>query len=141
MAMLPDGERFLSCGSYDGQVKLYALDGTLLRTIDVGLFYCSTGIAVLPDSAHFVVACHIKQEVRLFNVDGTLVDTFSAETNERNAGMGALAVTRDGEHIIGGTYDALVRVWNVATKGLVCTCRGLHSMVTAVAYCGEAPLG
>ena len=47
--------------------------------------------------------------------------------------MNALAVTRDGQHIIGGSSDALVGVWSVATKSLVSTCEGRTNGVLAVA--------
>ena len=36
----------------------------------------------------------------------------------------SLAVTPDGQHIISGSKDTLVKVWSVATKSLVSTCEG-----------------
>ena len=44
-----------------------------------------------------------------------------------------MAVTRDGQHIISGADDKLVKVWSVATKSLVSTCAGHTSPVKAVA--------
>jgi WD40 repeat protein len=44
-----------------------------------------------------------------------------------------LAVTRDGQHIISGSWDKTVKVWSVATKSLVSTCRGHADAVVAVA--------
>ena len=47
--------------------------------------------------------------------------------------VNAVAVTRDGQHIISGSDDNLVKVWSVATKSLVSTCRGHFGWVLAVA--------
>ena len=47
--------------------------------------------------------------------------------------VNALAVTRDGQHIISGSEDKLVKVWSVATKSLVITCEGHGAVVDAVA--------
>ena len=75
-------------------------------------------VAALPDGVHFVVG--LSGEVRLYHVDGTLVHTFKGHAG---AG-GAVAVTPDGQHIISGSDDKLVKVWSVATKSLVSTCAG-----------------
>ena len=45
----------------------------------------------------------------------------------------ALALTPDGQHIISGSWDKLVKVWSVATKSLVSTCLGHTDCVYAVA--------
>ena len=45
----------------------------------------------------------------------------------------ALTVTPDGQHIISGSDDMLVKVWSVATKRLVSDCIGHTDTVFAVA--------
>ena len=70
-----------------------------------------------------------RDEVRLYHVDGTLVHTFKGHTNA----VRAVAVTPDGQHIISGSADKLVKVWSVATKSLVSTCAGHTGDVRAVA--------
>ena len=77
---------------------------------------------------HFVVATS-KAEVRLYHVDGTLVHTFKGHTGS----VLAVAATPDGQHIISGAGDKLVKVWSVATKSLVSTCEGHSTDVRAVA--------
>ena len=42
-------------------------------------------------------------------------------------------MTRDGQHIISGSGDTLVKVWSVASKSLVSTCNGHTALVDAVA--------
>jgi len=128
VAVLSGGARFISCG--DITAKLWTLDGALERTIAVGNnMLCA---AALPDGVHFVVGLWDDDgngEVRLYHVDGTLVHTFKGHTDE----VQAVAVTPDGQHIISGSDDYLVKVWSVATKSLVSTCAGHAGYVRAVA--------
>ena len=63
----------------------------------------------------------------LYNVDGTLVHTFNVHIDGNRGNRSvvyAVAVTPDGQHIISGAGDHLVKVWSVATKSLVSTCEG-----------------
>ena len=82
---------------------------------------------------HFVVGLgsgeHADKQVRLYHVDGTLVHTFEGHT----AAVYAVAVTPDGQHIISGSDDHLVKVWSVATKSLVSTCECGGERVLALA--------
>ena len=125
VAVLPGGARFVS-GSIENTAKLWTLDGALEGTFDVGIW--TDCVAALPDGMHFVVG-NLAHEVRLYHVDGTLVHTFTGHTS----GVRAVAVTRDGQHIISGSEDKLVKVWSVASKSLVSTCGGHTGMVSAVA--------
>ena len=79
-------------------------------------------VAALPDGVHFVIGTGAINlgEVRLYHVDGTLVHTFKGHTSF----VFAVAVTPEGQHIISGSADNLVKVWSVASKSLVSTCRG-----------------
>ena len=138
MALLPDGAHFLTCGysiddfGGDPNLKLWKFDGTIVRSWDDSVATDVTSVAVLPDGVHFVVglgggADHY--QVKMYRVDGTHVHSFMGHTNE----VHALAVTRDGGHIISGSADKLVKVWNVASKSLVSTCAGHTDYVEAVA--------
>jgi WD40 repeat protein len=137
VAVLPGGARFVSV-SDDGTAKLWTLNGALERTFEVGSEVLC--VAALPDGVHFVVGLgdgldndededEVSYEVRLYNVDGTRVHTFTGHTNDVNA----VAVTPDGQHIISGSDDNLVKVWSVATKSLVSTCAGHTNSVCTVA--------
>ena len=88
-------------------------------------------VAALPDGVHFVVGLGGRglreeddepnpSEVRLYHVDGTRVHTFEGHIDS----VFALAVTPDGQHIISGSRDCLVKVWSVASKSLLSTCAG-----------------
>jgi WD40 repeat protein len=104
----------------DNSAKLWTLDGALERTFQVDNYV--NGVAVLPDGVHFVLSLGLGNncgEVRLYNVDGTLVHTFVSEATQV---IWPVAVTRDGQHVISGGFDHRVRVWNVSSRSLVCTC-------------------
>ena len=151
VAVLPGGARFVSV-SADRTAKLWTLGGALERTFEVGTdLYC---VAALPDGVHFVIGIGMgdnQGEVRLYHVDGTLVHTFEGQRGpdsddddededwipDVNGGhtdaVYELAVTPDGQHVISASSDTLVKVWSVASKSLVSTCRGHTDSVYAVA--------
>ena len=123
MAVL-GGARFVT-GSYDCTAKLFAHDGTLERTVKMGSHvWC---VAALPDGVHFLVGFW-EGDVKLYHVDGTLV--YAVEEHER--AVYALAVTPDGQHIISGGRDKLVKVRSVASKSLVSTCVGHTASVNVL---------
>ena len=123
VAVLPGGQRFVSV-STDWKVKLWTLDGALERTFNMKSVVLS---AAAIDAERFVVGDW--QEVSLYHVDGTRIHTFEGHTSSVNA----LAATPDGQHVISGGYDTLVKVWNVASGSLVSTCEGPAGLVRAVA--------
>ena len=84
-------------------------------------------VAALPNGVHFVVGAAF--DVKLYHIDGTLVHTFKGHLLH----VYAVAVTGDGQHIISGSGDGRVKVWNVASKSLVGDCIGHNSAVHAVA--------
>ena len=124
VAVLPGGARFVS-GSLDGTVKLWTLDGTLERTFEVGgMALC---IAALPDGVHFVVGLGPAARRRGLAVPRrrhARPHLQCARESRNRSSVYAVTVTRDGQHIISGGYDDLVKVWSVASKSLVSTCEG-----------------
>ena len=137
IALLPGGTCFLTCAYSDGpdgdpNIKLWTVDGDLKRSYDDVTRSDVHSIAALPDGVHFVVGLgggRDSDQVKLYHVDGTLVHTFREHDDDVNA----LVVTRDGQHIISGSDDELVKVWSVASKSLVSTCRGHAGSVKALA--------
>ena len=116
VASLPGGARFI-IGACDKTVKLFTIGGKLKRTFKVDTVV--PRVAVLPDGVHFVVGAGYG-EFWLVRFDGTLVHAFKGF----NGFVEALAVTRDGRHIISSSTDKLVKVWSVASKRLLSTCTG-----------------
>ena len=157
VAVLPGGGRLLSVSDYrDPRVKLWNVDppqfhAILEGTIDTrpmapGYPDDDPGVwrvAMLPDGVHFVVAPRRERgELRLYKVDGTLAAIISVPDDVHvpvplsGSGMVySLAVTPDGQHILSGSDQSLVRVWSVADKCLLstCTCHGYGRSVLALA--------
>jgi WD40 repeat protein len=127
VAVLPGGQHFVSV-STDCTVKLWTLDGALERTFNMGSVALS---AAAIDAERFVVGGW--QEASMYNVDGTHLHTFKAHTSSVNA----LAATPDGQHVISGGYDTLVKVWNVASGSLVSTSEGPADLVRALAVMAD----
>ena len=138
VAALPDG-RFVSV-SFDRTVKMWKQDGSLENNIEASLEPASPkaySLAVLPDGLHFVVGAafgstldaHVEGEVRLYHTNGTLVRTFKSHHRP----VRALAVTSDGQHIISGSDDRFVKVWNVARTRCERSYAGHTECVAAVA--------
>ena len=130
-AVLPCGTRFIS-GSDDGTAKLWNIDGSLERTFRMvgAVALCQVrSVVAMPDGVHFVVGLS-NGCLRLYHVDGTLAYAFEGHADF----VYDLVLTPDGQHIISGSGDQLVKVWSVATKSLVSTCRGhTHSMLAVAA--------
>ena len=127
VAVLPGGQRFVSV-STDCTVKLWTLDGALERTFNMGSVALS---AAAIDAERFVVGGW--QDVSLCHADGTHLHTFKGHTSSVNA----LAATPDGQHVISGGYDTLVKVWNVESGSLVSTSEGPADLVRAVAVMAD----
>ena len=105
VAVLPGGARFVSV-SRDRTAKLWAFDGALERTFEMdGYVNC---LAALPDGMHFVVGLGYPSsgEVRLYHIDGTHLRGL---VHSEGHAVCAVAVTRDGQHIISGAEDKLVK--------------------------------
>jgi WD40 repeat protein len=90
---------------------------------------------------HFVVCLECrppyepegKGEFRLYHIDGTLIHIFKGHAGSVNA----MTVTPDGQHVISGTSDGYVNVWNVASLSLVSTCDGRYEHLPAGALCAH----
>ena len=117
VAVLPGGARFVSCCSQWEEATVWTLDCVPEVSIATGVNVVA--VAAMPDGLHFVLGLYQNDEgeVRLYHVDGTLVHAFKGHTND----VFVLAVTPDGQHIISGDVDDVVKVWNVGSKSLVST--------------------
>jgi WD40 repeat protein len=135
LALLPRDGRFVS-SSNDNTAKLWSLPS--LATVKLERTFEEDGlvgsIAALPDGVHFVVGLW-SGELKLYHIDGTLVHVFDHaislvpddDVKGHTSFVNAVAVTRDGQHIISGSSDCKVIVWSVATKSLASICDGPSS--------------
>ena len=117
IAVAPDGVHFV-VGLYNGEIKVYHIDGTLLHTFestdrdevtgadDRGHHEFVNGVAVTRDGQHiFSVGDHV---VNVWSVASqSLVCTCHGHAGE----VWAVAAMPDGQRIISGGSDCTVRVW------------------------------
>ena len=112
-------------------LRAVTLDGAHKRTIAVAaanewfFFNC---IAALP------TACTLRSALGALPTLGPAVPRRRTLVHaEGTPARYAVAVTPDGQHIISGSEDKLVKVWNVANKSLVTTCAGHNQAIWSVA--------
>ena len=106
VAVLPGGARRQRLGRRTA--KLWTLDGA--SSAPSTWAPCSMSRRC-PTACTLWSALATRNEVRLYHVDGTPVHTFKGHPLG-----GAVAVTTDGQHIISGSDDKLVKVWSVASR-------------------------
>ena len=96
--------RILS-GSFDGELRVWLLNGTLKNTFTLHTDRVSALVA-LPDNQHALSGSH-DHTVKLFNVnDGAVVRTFKHHTE----GVCSLALLPDGRRFVSGSWDKSVCV-------------------------------
>ena len=118
VAVSPDGE-LIATGSGDidgntpgGEIKLWASDGTLIRTLASQWAY---SVAFSPDGGS-LASGHITNEVKLWSVpDGQHVRTMTGHTSYATA----VAFTPDGSTIASVSWDATIKLWRTADGELL----------------------
>ena len=96
--------RILS-GSFDGELRVWLLNGTLKNTFTLHTDRVSALVA-LPDNQHALSGSH-DHTVKLFNVnDGAVLRTFRLHNHTL-----CLALLADGRRFVGGSSDNTARVF------------------------------
>jgi WD40 repeat protein len=109
LAFTPDGrELVVATGRKARQLAVFDVQGRLLRSADTGNRYLSGALAVSPSGK--LAAVTVNSDVGLFDL----------ATMERRATLrghtgdvASLAFTRDERHLVSGSNDGTVRVWNL----------------------------
>lgn len=103
--------------SLDSQIKIWDINGSLIRNIDAGAVECWT--AVLSPDAHFVAAGSQSGNVNIWSVDtGEKEATLKTKSG---AFVMSVAYTSGGKTIACGAIDGSISVFDVASGKLVTT--------------------
>lgn len=146
VAISRDGQKVLT-GSGDQTLKLWqARTGQLLRTVKVPSTV--TSVAISPDG-QLLAAGTSDTDLRMWRADsGELVRLFQAPSQERKKTKAvyekmlkhdsmyslAIAFSPDGQHILAGGDDKMMRLWEVATGKLLLSVQAHADGVATVAF-------
>ena len=132
VVVTPDGHRALSA-SLDHTVRLWDLEAYCEVLSFRGCSNQVFSIAVTPDGKRAVTLSWMKFEV--WNVySGRRIKEFGVNAPPWST---AMAMTRDGGHIVAGSWNARVRLWNMATGVESPAFSGHNGKIKAVAVSGD----
>ncbi len=126
VAFSPDGNTIASA-SWDNTVKLWKLDGTLLKTLS-GHGDRVYSVAFSPDGKT-IASASFDNTVKLWKLDGTLLTTLKGHGET----VYSVAFSPDGKTIASASYDQTVKLWKLDGT-LLTTLKGHSGSVSSVAF-------
>lgn len=105
VAYSPDGQ-FIATGSYDKTVKLWNMDGRLIRTF-AGNSDKVTSVDFSPDGRFLI--CDSGTNVNVWSIDGRLLRVLEGGSDT----LLYAAYSPGGRYIAGGSGDGTIRLWNI----------------------------
>lgn len=130
IAFSPDG-KFVASNA-DGVIKLWKIDGTLVRIFDPANSFGVTSVAFSPDG-NFIVGGLFDKTVRIWRVvDGLLINTLEGHTT----GVESIAYSPDGLLIasVAGIFDVEIRIWQASSGKLLQTIKVNESSIGGIAF-------
>ncbi|KAJ7882806.1 chromatin associated protein [Mycena olivaceomarginata] len=146
----PDG-RYLATGAEDRQVRIWDIAEQRICNVFQGHTQGIYSLSFSRDRRQ-IVSGSGDRTVRIWNlktcacvvlsVDGDSAagtgvvagDPKADDTEKGDAGVTSVAISPDGQYVVAGSLDAIVRIWNVVTGTLVDSLRGHRDSVYSVVF-------
>ncbi len=120
LAIIPDERQLVISGSLDGSIGIWSPRNGRpvweLKEPDRKRAHTAavTALAIAGEGrSRLLVSASMDKTIKLWSLaDGTFVDTLG----EHSQPITALAVTADGQTVVSGDKDGVVRLWNVASR-------------------------
>ena len=125
VAISADGKYIVS-GSEDSTVRLWSMDGTLLKTFN-GHQGWVLSVAISADG-QYIASGGKDKKVRLWSLDGTLLKTL----NGHQGTVQSVGFSPDSKYIVSSGLDSTTRLWSIQGK-LLHTFKGHKERVRSVA--------
>jgi WD repeat-containing protein 61 len=136
VALAPDG-RAIASGSQSGCVNLWGTSsGQRLATISTGAGFLMS-VAFSPNGRHVACGSADTGAVHLIDVEGAKV---LARLEGHTASVRALAFSADGSHLLSGSDDGTVSVFDVPSASRVAALQGCACVARACCISHLAPL-
>ena len=122
----PNGE-MLASASYDRTVKLWRIDGSLIRTLE-GHTSDVVAVTFSPDNQRIASASNDKT-IRIWHIDGTLINVIKGHSSN----VVSISFAPDGKKIASASSDKTIKLWS--TDGnLLNTFKGHTHSVSCVSF-------
>lgn len=119
----------LISGSYDATIRVWRLDGTVVRTLE-GHSLAIAALALSPDG-ETLASGSWDNTIRLWRVrDGAPLHTLTGHQD----GVTTLAFSPDGRTLISGSADRTLKLWNAHDGALIKTLLGLPDLVRQAVF-------
>ena len=97
----------LASASDDKTIKLWELDGTLIRTLENHLDWV-WDLSFSPDS-QMLASASADQTIKLWRLDGTLINSFQGH----KSGIRSMSFSPDGNMLASASADKTVKIWRL----------------------------
>ncbi|HBL59978.1 MAG TPA: hypothetical protein DDZ80_16325 [Cyanobacteria bacterium UBA8803] len=125
--------KLIASASADKTLKLWHLDGTLLKTLE-GDSSLLTSVSFSPDG-QLIASGSADNSIKLWQLDGTLLKTLKGHTDA----VTSVSFSPDGQLITSGSTDNSIRLWRLEGT-LIKILKGHTDVVTSVSFSPDGKL-
>lgn len=132
----PDGQ-YIASGSRDRMVKIWRLDGTLVKTLE-GHGDRVNSVAFSP-RGNLLASASDDRTVKLWSLDGRLLQTL-AGSNPHQSYVTSVTFSPDGQLVASASWDNTVKIWNLDGSLAKTLLQGYSDSVESVTFSPDGRL-